>query len=279
MINGCLVLEGGAYRGVYEEGILDVLMENDLYFSCVIGVSAGALNAISYLARQVKRSANINIEYRHDKRYINELKLFKKEVVNLDFLFDEANKKYPLDMKTFMDSPQKLVVVATDCTSGKAKYFIKGECDIFEAVKASASMPFISNMVMIDGVPYLDGGCADKIPYRWAIDEGYDKIVVLRTRDRGYRKSEDLPEGIIERFYKGYPAFAKVLADTNRMYNEECDNLDILTKLGIIFTIGPSEPLNMGRLERDVDVIKKAYEKGREDAQENLEALYAYLGK
>ena len=278
MIKGCLVLEGGAFRGVYEEGIIDFLMENDMYFECVIGVSAGALNGVNYLSKQIGRSAKINIGHRHDKRYINEVKVLQKKIVNLNFLFEEADEEYPFDYDTFASSKQRFIAVATNCKTGKAEYFEKGKCDIFTAVKASASMPFISDMVDIDGDPYLDGGCADKIPYDKAIEEGYAKVVVLRTRDADYRKEIDYPKSIIETFYRDYPAFVDILAMTNKLYNEQCDRLEILNKLGIVYTIGPSEPLNVGRLEKDLEVLKDAYELGRKDAEASFEGLKAYLG-
>ncbi len=253
-------------------------MENDMYFECVIGVSAGALNGINYLSRQIGRSAQINIGHRHDRRYINEVKILQKKIVNLNFLFDEAIVEYPFDFDAFNNSDQRFIAVATNCETGKAAYFEKGHCDIFAAVKASASMPFISDPVMIDGVPYLDGGCADKIPFDRAIDDGYGKIVVLRTRDDDYRKEMDYPKAIIERFYRNYPAFVDVLAMTNKLYNEQCDRLEILRKLGIVYTIGPSEPLAVGRLEKDIEVLKDAYALGRKDAEASFAGLKEYLG-
>ncbi len=191
---GCIVLEGGAFRSVYEEGVLDCLMRSDINMSCVVGVSAGAMNGMHYLTGQIGRSARFNLKFRFDSRYIG-AGAFKRSgnIVGFDFAMDDGDpigQIEPFDMEKFMLSPRRFVAVATDCRTGKAEYFEKGKCgDIIQAVKASASMPCFGKMVWIDGVPYLDGGCRDSMSYLWAMKEQYRNIIVVRTRTKAYRRS------------------------------------------------------------------------------------------
>ena len=158
---GCIVVEGGAFRGLYNQGVLDALMENNLNFACTIGTSAGALAGFNYAAGQIGRT------YRHYTDYVGRGALaHAHSPIRMDFLFNDYNAIEPFDEKTFFSPQRRFVAVATDCTTGKTAYFEKGKCrDIFSAIKASASMPYISPMVYVDGRPCLDGGCSCRIPW------------------------------------------------------------------------------------------------------------------
>lgn len=183
LIHGCLVLEGGAFRSVYEAGVLDALMIHDINLDCVIGVSAGALNGMNYVAGQIGRSAYVNLKYRHDSRYVG-LKAIHHNagIIGFDFAFNEINKEYPFHYEHFNRPEQRFIAVATNCLTGCPAYFEKGKFkNIFQAVRASASLPYLSKIVDIQGEPYLDGGCSDKIPFKWAIKNQYNKIIVIRT--------------------------------------------------------------------------------------------------
>ena len=217
---GCIVVEGGAFRGLYNQGVLDALMENNLNFACTIGTSAGALAGFNYAAGQIGRSARANLTYRHYTDYVGRGALaHAHSPIRMDFLFNDYNAIEPFDEKTFFSPERRFVAVATDCTTGKTAYFEKGKCrDIFSAIKASASMPYISPMVYVDGRPCLDGGCSCRIPYRWALHEGYEKIVVVRTREPEYRKKVSKRKHRFQAYHR-YPEFARRLANSSRAYN------------------------------------------------------------
>ena len=162
--------------------------------------------------------------------------------------------------------------------TGQATYFEKSRCDdILKAVEASASMPYVSKPVEVQGGLYLDGGCSVKIPVQWAIDQGYEKIIVVRTRPRSYRKNSRSMALVNRLFYKDYPLFQKQLDTSNRRYNEDCDRIDQLTDRGRIFTIYPSEPITISRLETDMDKLGQLYYLGYEDAKGHLAKLKTYL--
>ena len=275
---GCLVLEGGAFRGLYSQGVMDVLMQNNLNFECTIGVSAGAMGGMNYVSGQIGRSARINLEYRHDQDYVGAKALVHAHSpLNLDFAIRKNEKLEPFDETSFYDPARRFIAQATDCRTGKPVYFEKGHCrDIFEAVKASASMPFVSPMVELDGVPCLDGGCSCKIPYRWAINAGYENVVVVKTRERGFRKSPEVKNSA-RLFYRNNPEFALKLDESDVEYNRECDEIDELEKEGRIFVIAPSEPVTVGRVESDLDKLGELYWLGYDDAQKSLFALNKYL--
>ncbi len=278
LTDGCLVLEGGAFRGLYTQGVLDCFMMNNLNFSCVVGVSAGALGGMNYVSGQIGRSARANLGYRHDGNYIG-LSAIKKShsVIRLDFLFDEFNRLEPLDETRFYDTARRFAVVATDCQTGKTKYFEKGiQSDFLRAIKASASMPFVSPTVSIDGTPYLDGGCSCKIPYRWAVENGFSKIVVVKTREHGFRsKAHEIRAA--DEFYKKYPEFAKSLKASNITYNRECDGVDKLRSSGRIFVIEPSKRVDVKAVEPNVEKLGSLYWLGYNDANKSLQKLNKFL--
>ena len=315
LVAGCLVVEGGAFRGLHTQGFLDVMMENGLNLSCVIGVSAGALAGANYVSGQIGRSARTNIAFRHDSRYIGAKSLLHSHsILDVGFLTENRGILEPLDRARFDRPDRRYVAVATNCETGEATYFEKGRCsDILLAARASATMPFISPAVMIDGVPYLDGGCSDAIPYRWALAQGYEKIVVLRTRDKAFRdkgrvlrRADALAETYVKRklpgagrVYRAYPAFAEQLSrreqsavnriyrrypalaaafmDSYRRYNEACDELEQLHETGRLLHVCPSRPIEVGTIEGDVTKLRDLYLQGRQDCLDLLPAMRKYL--
>lgn len=277
---GCLVLEGGALRGIYSVGVMDALMEAGINIQCTIGVSAGALNGISYVSGQIGRSARIPLRYRHDPRYFGMGAFLRNgSPFGFDFMFNEiAFQLEPLDVRRFMDPQRHFVAVATNCLTGQSEYFEKGEDmgAIFLASRASSTMPYISRMVDIHGVPYLDGGCSCKIPYEWALAQGYKKIVVIRTYPADFRRKEG--GGRAARLaYRKFPALAASLAASNRNYNRQCDELERLQAEGRLFSIAPSRFEKIARLESDMEKLGGWYWLGYRDMQTSMDKLKAYL--
>ena len=278
VVRGCLALEGGAFRGLYTQGFLDVLMENDINLSCVIGVSAGALGGMNYVSGQIGRSARVNLGFRHDSRYVGWKALaHSHSLLDVGFLTEERGLFEPLNMGKFMDPRKRFIAVTTNCLTGEATYFEKGKCsDILKAVRASATMPYISPMVMIDGVPHLDGGCSCKIPYQWAIDQGYEKIIVIRTREPSFRKEEKISSAAL-RIYRKYPEFAKKLASSAFDYNQQCEEVERLNREGRVLRFSPSLKVTVSRIEKDMEKLGSFYMLGRNDCKEALPQIREYL--
>ena len=278
---GCLVLEGGAFRGLYTQGLLDFWMQNDINFQTVIGVSAGALSAAAYMSGQIGRSARVNLGYRHNSNYIGVKALRRAHSpIRLDFLIYDYDEIEPLDLERFYDSRRRLVAVATNCETGRPEFFEKSNCtDLVLGIKASASMPFISPMVEVEGKKCLDGGCSCAVPYRWAIDEGYGKIVVVRTREHGFRKQDAKVKNTARRVYRRHQEFALSLDESKVRYNTQCDEMDRLAEEGRIFMIEPSEPVTVARVEGDMEKLGALYWLGYRDGERMLGALTDYLNK
>lgn len=275
---GCLVLEGGAFRGLYTQGVLDALMLNGINMRCVIGVSAGALAGVNYVSGQIGRSARINIGFRRDGRYIGLQALARsRSILDVGFLTDDRGILEPFDRERFYAAERRFEAVATDLESGEAVCFKKGECrDIMLAVKASATMPFISPPVVIDGIPYLDGGCSCAIPFRRAMDSGFRKIVVVRTREPGFRNESRRNIAALG-FYRRYPRFAEKLANCRITYNSECIELEELAAEGRVFMISPSERTDVRRIEGDLGKLAALYRLGMNDCISVLRELCGYL--
>ncbi|MCI5650918.1 MAG: patatin family protein [Ruminococcus bromii] len=284
MEKGALILEGGSLRSLFTAGVLDVFMENDLYFSDVTGVSAGALTGVSYVSKQPGRTAQINIGYVNDKRYlgVNNL-LLHHEIFNFDFLFNELSREIlPFDFNTFFSSPMHFTAVATSLDTGEPVYFEKDACpDILTAVRASSSMPVVSKAVTIDGKRYLDGGCSMAIPYQKAIDDGFEKIVLVLTRQQGYRKLYTRRPVLraYAKYFRHYPNFIRALFAVPTRYDRQQREIDELEKAGRIFVIRPQQPVNVSHTERDVEKLTALYNDGHKEAERQLEALRAYLAK
>ena len=278
---GCLVLEGGAFRGLYTSGVLDALMEAGLNFQTTVGVSAGAMNGMNYVSGQIGRSARINLRYRHDSRYVGLHAVRKNRgLIGFDFVFGHMDEVPEFDMARFSDRRRRFYAVVTNLATGEPEYLEKEfGGSVYEAIRASASMPYVSGAVCIGGHEYLDGGCSVNIPYQWAMEQGFEKIVVVRTREASFRKelTEQHGEYLPEQFYHAYPVFAAKLRDAAARYNAECDRLAELEAEGRIAVIAPSEPVSVGRLEPDMEKLGSLYSMGYQDGQRAVPEIQAYL--
>lgn len=276
---GCLVLEGGGWKGLYTLGVLDYLMEKGVNFSSVVGVSAGALSALGYVAGQIGWGARIDLTYRHDRNYCG-IGAFRRDhgITGFSYLFDDILREHPLDEARLNDPARRLAVSATNLQTGEVEYFEKGSCDIFKAVQASASVPYVTRPVVIDGIPYLDGGCAEKIPFPWSETCGEEKIVVVRTRELSYRRKPGTSK-LAGRIYRKYPNFVKSLEAVNENYNCMVELLEKKAAADEIFMIAPSEPVTVSRFDGDMEKLGALYWLGYHDMEGSIERLDRYLGK
>lgn len=282
IVPGCMVLEGGSFRGCYTSGVLDVLMENGINLQTTIGTSAGALNGYNYVAGEIGRAAKINLGYRHDRRYMGPRTLARNRgVVGFDFLLNEVEEEIPFNRERFEDPNRRFLVTVTNCETGQVRYCEKGITPDFQkAVQASASMPFVSDMVEVDGVPCLDGGCAVKIPYRWALDNGFEKILVVRTRPAEYRRPQETKAftEITERIYRNYPQLVELLDNQSEQYNGACRELEQLQEQGKLLMLCPSGSISVSAIEGDMERLGALYLLGRADAKLMLPQIRAYFG-
>ena len=278
LIPGCLILEGGGWRGLYTQGVLDAMMEEDINMQTVIGVSAGSMSSLSYASGQIGMSARINLKYRSDPRYCG-IGSVKEEhgMTGFTYFFRELAPENGFDWKRITPD-RRVVAVASNCDTGQAEYFEYGQCNFEKAVAASATVPYVSRPVVIRGVPYLDGGCTDRIPYQWALKEGYEKILVVRTRNRKYRKEERGGHFVNALFYGTRPAFCSALDRSAKEYNACIERLDRDEKEGKIFVQAPAKPVLVGRFEKDPEKLGSLYEAGYKEMKERIPELKEYLG-
>ena len=277
-----LALEGGSLRCMFSAGAVDVMMEHHLWADGVFGVSAGALTGVNYVSRQTGRTAQVNLDFVGDKRYLGLGNLiFKRSIFNFDFLFGEiSDKLIPLDRKTFAQSDMEFTAVTTDCRTGQTAFWEKHACqDIYGAIRASASMPLLSPIVTVEGIPCVDGGVSLSIPYQKPLEDGYPKVVVITTREHGYRKppTPRALGNLYAKYYKRYPSLVRSLLETPRRYARELDELDHLEAQGKVFVLRPPEPVTVSRTEKDGTKLRALYAQGRQVCQERLEELEHYL--
>lgn len=284
---GCLVLEGGAFRGLYTSGVCDALMEADINFRCTVGVSAGAMNGMNYVAGQIGRSARINLRYRHDSRYVG-LQAIRHNhgLIGFDFVFGHMDDVPDFDMARFEQPGREFYAVVTSVDTAQPEFFGK-DCgaSIYQAVRASASMPYVSQPVAVCGKHYLDGGCSLNIPYQWAIDRGFEKILVVRTRTPDFRKpikpadAEEPHHSPEDVYRRSHPLLAEALHNADERYNRECVETEELRASGRIAVIAPSEKLDISRLEPDMEKLGWLYWLGYHDAEQEIPQIREYLLK
>ena len=276
-----LVLEGGALRGIYTAGVLDVLLKNNVKVDKIIGVSAGALFGVNYKSNQPGRALRYNLKYCNNKNYMSYHSLLTTgNIVNKEFCFDKlVNELDPFDFDTFSNNKIDFYATVTNVETGKAEYplikDLRNEKDS-EYLRASGSMPFISQIVEIDGKKYLDGAIADSIPIDKMLTMSVDKIIVVPTRPIDFRRRKKTT--ILNKLkYKKYPLFADKLSNRYKMYNEEVERIIDLENQGKVFVIRPSRFVNIKRLEKNPEIIQEMYDLGVSDTKSKLKELKKYL--
>ena len=261
-----LVLEGGGMRGVFTSGVLDAFMKYDLYFNYVVAVSAGACNGLSYISRQPRRARLSNIDMLVKYNYIGLRHLVTQGCIfDPELLYDRfPNELIPYDYDTYFASPSTFEMVVTNCNTGRAEYLTEKDGDrqrLLDICRASSSLPYVSNVIDVDGQPYLDGGIVDSIPVGRAIDMGYDRNVLVLTRNRGYRntsKDRNIPKFI----YKKYPRLRVALSRRIAEYNHQLDMVEEMEDKGLVDVIRPLRPMDVDRIEKDEKKLEALYEEG-----------------
>ena len=277
-----LILEGGAMRGIYSAGAMDILAENNIMFPYVIGISAGAINALSYISGQTGRNAKVTLKYINDPRYLSFRNFSKtRTVFHFDFIFGELSHKLePFDYSAFETSPTRFVAVATNSITGEAEYFEKGKCeDIYKACIASGSMPLFTKPVTINGKPYLDGGISAPSGLPEALKQGYTKPVLILTRDKGYRKKpvSNTTKLFYLRAFQNHPYLLKRLLTIPERYNAYLDKIDAMEAQGKIFIIRPQKAVKVARLERNLQKLEDLYWDGRMETEVLIPKLKTFL--
>lgn len=280
MKNVGLVLEGGGMRGLYTCGVLEYFMEKNLYFNYVVGVSAGACNAVSYISKQQKRNEKVIIGYIKDRRYMSLRNLIlTKSYFGMDFIFDEIpNKHVYFDYETFNKYPGVFLVVATDCQSGKPIYLNKHDLgDKFQALRASASLPMLSPIVNYMGYELLDGGISDSIPIKKSIQDGNTKNIIVLTRNQDYRKRPGKFSALLKLKYRNYPQLIETMLNRYKNYNETLDYIDKLEGEGKAIVIRPTVKLEVGRLEKDPQRLRNLLQQGYEDTRRSFVQIREFV--
>ena len=278
-----LVLEGGAMRGLFTAGVLDVLMEGDITFDGAIGVSAGACFGCNYKSGQIGRVIRYNKRFAKDPRYCSWKSLVKTgDLFNADFCYRELPMELDVfDGAAYAANPMEFHVVATDCATGKSVYkkLDKADEEAFRWIQASASMPVVSRPVKIDGGEYLDGGLSDGIPLKYFESLGYERNVVITTRPRGYRKFPSWKASLAKCFLRRHPAVGKALKTRHVWYNEALDYINERVKAGAALLIAPEKPLEISRLCHDPEQMQRVYDEGRKAATERLAEIKGFLAR
>ena len=276
-----LVLEGGAMRGMFTCGVIDVLMENNIEFDGLSGISAGAIFGCNYKSKQIGRGVRYNKKWGRDPRYFGLRSLILTgDLYGYDFCYHRIiNELDPIDKKVYKENPMDFFIGATDIEEGVIRYFNSKEVDAetIEWIRASASMPLVSNVVMVDGFKLLDGGMMDPVPYSIMFKNGYDKNVVVLTQPRDFVKEKASLMTLIRIKYYKYPKLVEAMANRHILYNKQLDEIRNLEKDNKVYVIAPYESLNIKRTENNPDELERVYQIGRKVAGEKLTEVKSFL--
>ena len=274
-----LVLEGGAMRGMYTAGVIDVFLENDIKIDGIIGVSAGVLFGVNYCSKQKGRVLRYNKKYIKDKRYMSLYSLLTTgNLVNNDFAFHEVPFKLDVfDEEEYEKSNVDFYATVTNVESGKAEY--KKLTNVFkqmELLRATSAMPFVSEIINVEGKKYLDGGIADSIPLDKCRELGYDRIIVVLTRPIDYRKKKS-NAFLAKLKYKKYPNLINAINNRYLNYNTAVEKVIDAENKKEIFVIRPSRIVKIKRVEKNKEKLQEMYDLGVEDCNAKLKDLIKYL--
>lgn len=276
-----LILEGGALRGLFSAGVIDVMMENNITFDGLIGVSAGAAFGCNYKSRQIGRAIRYNMRFCNDPRFSGIRSLIKSgDIYNAEFAYGEVPLVHdPFDFETYRANPMDFYVVCTDIQSGEAIYhkYLGYDDHGFDWVRASASMPLVSNIVEIDGLKLLDGGIADSIPLKKFEEMGYEKNVVVLTQPYDYVKEKNSLLPLMKLKYKEYPKMLQAMEKRHIIYNETLSYIKKMENVGKIFVIRPEKTLKIKKVEKNPNKLKEVYDIGRNTAITLIDDLKNFL--
>ena len=275
-----LVLEGGAMRGLFTAGIIDVMMEAGVEPDGLIGVSAGAAFGCNYKSRQPGRAIRYNTRFAKDARYSGLKSLLTTgDYFNAQFGYHIVPYKYDLfDVETFEQNPMEFIVVCTDVLTGKAIYHKMEHVDYdeLEWLRASASMPLASKVVEVAGHKLLDGGVADSIPLAYFESIGYDRNVVILTQPEGYVKHRTKLMPLMRIGLRRYPEMIQAMDRRYLMYNRELEFVRQAEREGRCLVIRPDEKLPIGHISHDPEEMKRVYQIGREMGDRYIERIKAF---
>lgn len=279
--NTGLVLEGGGMRGVFTCGVLDYLLDRQIYFPYVVGVSAGACNGLSYMSRQRGRARYSNIDMLEKYRFISWRNVWSQHsILDQQLLYkDFPERIVPYDMETYRANPAEFEMVTTNCLTGKACYLSERTNwnRLLRIARATSSLPYVCPVVIVDRQPMLDGGIVDSIPVLHAMERGHKFNVVVLTRHRGYRKTErDLK--IPRFFYRRFPRLRVVLSHRCECYNRQLELVERLEDNGDILVIRPEKEVQVDRMETDVKKLTDLYEEGLRCAERALSGVEVRIG-
>ena len=276
-----LVLEGGAMRGMYTAGVLDVFLDEDIKVDGIIGVSAGVLFGVNYCSKQRGTAIRYNKKFCKNKNYMSFSSLIKTgNLINKQFAFYDVPLKHDIfDVDEYKKSKSKFYATITNVETGEAEYVLLSDIiEQMEVLRATSAMPYVSQIVEYNGNKYLDGALADSIPIDKCMDMGYDKLIVVLTKPMNYRKKKRA-SWIPKIVYRKYPKLVDAINTRYIQYNKTMEKIERLEKEGKIFVFRPSRKVKMSRVEKNPDKLQEMYDLGISDASNNIKKLNKYLSK
>ena len=277
-----LIIQGGGTRASFCLGAIEGFLADGLQAEYVIGTSAGALIGMMYLINAPKKIEEAFLDYMGNHQFVGLSNVIRKGgLFNFSFFYDDLSKNHKeISLEDFFKHPAEYYAVATDCLNGQPKYFSKSDPQILRGIEASCALPLFSRPVMIDDRPYLDGGTVDSIPFSKPLEEGKEKIVIVSSRPKGFRKQTQpgrVPKMVAKARYGKYPAWSHAFLHSIETYNSQVEEMLKLEEEGRVFVLYPPKPVEIGVAETEREKLEEAIAMGKKAYEENKEALLDYL--
>ena len=270
---------GGGYRGIYAAGVLDYCLDQGINFDLGIGVSAGCANLGSFVSGQARRNYKFYTEYGHRKEYASTYNyVTKKTFIDMDYVYDTLSNSHgedPIDYDHFAKNPMEYVVVATDALTGKPRYFDKSDLslDHYDPMKASCAIPVVCHPYEVYGRPFFDGALSDPVPVQKAFDMGCDRVILLLTKPRNYRRTSEKDEKMSLLIEEEYPEAARAFRNRAKLYNDQVSMAKLLASSGKVLIVAPDDTCGVTTLTRDPEPLHALYSKGYGDGRQIREFL------
>lgn len=275
-----LIVEGGAMRGIFASGVLDAFMSSEFKpYDFAIGVSAGASNLLGYLSNQPKRSYNVITELATTKRFFNPKRFLKGgDLVDVNWLWQESNQRYPIDKHSLFDGIPFLATV-TNVSDGHADYYRINESNMKEALIATAALPIaVKSPPCFSGGCYTDGGVADSIPVKEAYRRGARDITVVLSHPLSYHMNPAKHPWLMKKLLSRYPGVAEAMLHRAENYNASLEFIRNPPADTVIKVVAPPENFSVKRLTMKPDILEDGYQMGLEAGYSHMTNLMGHHG-
>lgn len=266
-------------RGVYGTGVLDAFLDAGLSFEYAVGTSAGAANVVSFASGQRGRNYRFYAEHSFDPEYMGLRNVVRHgNYFNFDYIYGKLSLELdPVDFDALAAYPNEAEFAAAEAYTAAPHYFTMQDINPSDcsALTASCAVPGYCKPVRVGEGLYFDGGVVDSIPVVRALSKGCERVVVVLSRQRGFRMPPQNLSLIYHFQLRKFPRICKAVENRHENYNRTIAYVDTLEAQGKAIVVAPSSEVGVTLTCRDKQLIDEFYAVGLADGRAAVEKLLA----